>query len=44
MIATPVARVLFSLVAFAVQGDRLYVMVTLVVLTVLVYGLTGARL
>jgi len=35
LIATPVARVAFSVVAFAVQRDRLYVVVTLIVLAVL---------
>jgi uncharacterized membrane protein len=44
LIATPVARVAFSVVAFALQRDRLYVMVTLLVLGVLIFSLTGARL
>ena len=35
LIATPVARVVFSVFAFAVQRDSLYVAVTLVVLVVL---------
>jgi len=39
LIATPVARVILSLVAFALQRDRVYVLVTFVVLTVLVYSL-----
>ena len=39
LIATPVARVAFSVVAFLVEGDLLYVGVTMVVLTVLVYSL-----
>jgi len=39
LIATPVARVVLSLAAFALQRDRVYVVVTLVVLTVLVYSL-----
>lgn len=39
LIATPVARVILSLVAFAFQRDRVYVVVTLVVLAVLVYSL-----
>ena len=42
LLATPVARVAFSIVAFAVQGDRLYVAVTLVVLGVLLYSIFGA--
>jgi uncharacterized membrane protein len=41
LVATPVARVLFSLVGFAIQRDRTYVAVTLIVLAVLVYSLTG---
>jgi len=41
LIATPVARVAFSVYAFARQGDRIYVVVTLIVLTLLLYGLTG---
>ena len=43
LIATPVARVAFALVAFALQRDRTYVIVTLAVLSILAYGLvTGA--
>jgi uncharacterized membrane protein len=43
LIATPVARVAFSVVAFAMQRDRLYVPITLIVLAILVYGLFGGR-
>jgi uncharacterized membrane protein len=43
LIATPVARVAFSLAAFALQRDRLYVLVTLIVLVVLVYSLAAGR-
>ena len=39
LIATPVARVALTLVAFVLQRDRLYVALTTVVLTVLLYGL-----
>ena len=42
LIATPMARVAFSVVAFALQWDRTYVMVTLIVLAALLYGLTRA--
>ncbi len=35
LIATPVARVAFSIVAFAIERDRLYVAITIVVLTLL---------
>jgi len=41
LIATPVARVVFSLAAFARERDRLYVGVTAVVLVVLLYSLGG---
>jgi uncharacterized membrane protein len=42
LIATPVARVVFSVFAFAVQRDRTYIMVTLIVLSILMYSfLTG---
>ncbi len=41
LIATPVARVAFSVVAFLRQRDRLYVAVTLVVLTFLLFSLAG---
>jgi uncharacterized membrane protein len=41
LIATPVARVAFSVVAFALQGDCLYVGMTLIVLGVLLYSLIG---
>jgi uncharacterized membrane protein len=46
LIATPVARVAFSVFAFSVQRDRMYVAITLVVLGILVcslMGLTAAR-
>ncbi|MGA8752271.1 DUF1634 domain-containing protein [Candidatus Deferrimicrobium sp.] len=42
LIAVPVARVAFSVVAFALQRDRTYVVVTLIVLAVLLYSLTRA--
>ncbi len=41
LIATPVGRVAFSVVAFALQRDRAYVVITLIVLTVLLLSLTG---
>jgi uncharacterized membrane protein len=43
LIATPVARVALSVAAFAVQRDRLYVVVTLIVLAVLMYSLMGGH-
>ncbi len=39
LIATPVARVAFSVVAFALQRDRTYTVVTLIVFAVLMYSL-----
>lgn len=41
LIATPVARVAMSLVAFILQRDRVYVVVTTIVLAVLIFSLTG---
>jgi uncharacterized membrane protein len=41
LIATPIARVVLSVVGFARQRDWLYVLVTLTVLTLLTYSLTG---
>jgi len=41
LIATPVARVAFSVVAFAIERDWLYVAVALIVLAVLTYSLMG---
>jgi len=39
LIATPIARVAFTLVAFALQRDRVYVGVTALVLALLLFGL-----
>ncbi|MDR3700137.1 MAG: DUF1634 domain-containing protein [Candidatus Sulfopaludibacter sp.] len=41
LIATPIARVAFSVVAFAVQRDRVYVGLSAVVLAVLLWSLSG---
>ncbi len=43
LIATPVARVALTLVAFIYQRDRLYVAITTLVLALLVYGLAWGR-
>lgn len=43
LIATPVARVAFSVWAFARQRDWVYVVVTLIVLGLLLFSLFGAR-
>jgi uncharacterized membrane protein len=42
LIATPVARVAFSIFGFLEERDWLYVGVTAIVLAVLLYSLTGA--
>jgi len=39
LIATPILRVIFSLVAFLVQRDRLYVIISSIVLAVLLFSL-----
>ncbi len=43
LIATPVARVVFSIASFALERDWLYVSVTCVVLALLVYSMAGGR-
>ena len=43
LIATPVARVAFTLVAFALQRDRKYVVITSIVLSLLVYALVFGK-
>jgi uncharacterized membrane protein len=42
LIATPIARVVFSAVAFALEHDYMYVVITLIVLCVLLYSLLGS--
>jgi len=42
LVATPVARVVFSVAAFALAGDRIYVAITLIVLLVLLYSIAAA--
>jgi uncharacterized membrane protein len=41
LVATPVVRVMFSVFAFLVERDYLYVVFTLIVLTVLLLSITG---
>jgi uncharacterized membrane protein len=38
LIATPVARVVFALIAFGMERDKLYIFVSALVLAVLLYG------
>jgi uncharacterized membrane protein len=41
LIATPIVRVAFAVAAFALQRDRVYVIITLIVLGVLLFSLFG---
>ncbi len=43
LVATPVVRVLASVVGFALEGDRLYSAITLGVLAILLVSLVGLR-
>ncbi len=42
LIATPIARVAFSIVGFSIERDRLYVAFTVIVLLILLYSLLGS--
>ena len=42
LIATPIARVAFSVVGFSIERDRMYVAFTLIVLAILLYSLLGS--
>lgn len=42
LIATPIARVAFSIVGFMLERDRMYVVFTLIVLAILLYSLLGS--
>jgi uncharacterized membrane protein len=44
LIATPVARVAFSIWGFAAEHDRMYVIFTSIVMVILLYSLLGAGL
>ncbi len=43
LIATPIARVAFSIVAFAFERDRTYVAITSIVLVILMYSLLSGQ-
>ncbi|MEC4816637.1 MAG: DUF1634 domain-containing protein [Scytonema sp. PMC 1069.18] len=43
LIATPVVRVAFSLLAFLVQKDTIYIIVTLIVLAGLIFSFVGGH-
>jgi uncharacterized membrane protein len=42
LIATPIARVVFAVFAFAAERDKMYVAFTLIVLAILIYSLIGS--
>ncbi len=42
LIATPIARVALSIVGFALERDRMYVVFTVIVLVILLYSLLGS--
>lgn len=44
LVATPVARVVFSVAGFALQRDRTYVAITVLVLAILLFSLAGGHL
>ena len=44
LIATPVARVVFAVVAFGLEKDKLYVVFTLIVLAILMFSLFSSVL
>jgi uncharacterized membrane protein len=43
LVATPICRVVFAVIAFVLERDRLYVAVSVVVLGVLLFGLVRSR-
>ena len=42
LVATPICRVIFAVIAFAIERDRLYVAISLTVLAVLLFGMLRA--
>jgi len=41
LIATPILRIMFSLVAFIFEKDKLYVFITLIVLSIILFSMFG---
>src|SRR5689334_6226683 len=39
LIATPILRIALSVLAFAIERDRLYVIITLIVLSIIIFGM-----
>jgi uncharacterized membrane protein len=44
LIATPIARVTFSIAGFALERDRMYVIFTVIVLCILLFSLLGSSM
>ena len=44
LVATPVARVVFSVAGFALERDRTYVVITALVLAILLFSIAGGHL
>jgi uncharacterized membrane protein len=44
LILTPIARVIFSIAAFALERDRMYVVITTLVLVILLYSLFSGHI
>ena len=42
LVATPICRVIFAVIGFCMERDRLYVAISLVVLAVLLFGMLRA--
>jgi uncharacterized membrane protein len=42
LIATPIARVAFSILGFTIERDRMYVVFTVIVLIILLFSLLGS--
>lgn len=41
MIATPILRIMFSLVSFIVERDKLYIFITMIVLAIITFSMFG---
>jgi len=41
LIATPIIRIVFSLISFMLEKDRLYIVVTLIVLLIILFSMFG---
>lgn len=39
LLATPIVRIVFSLIAFALEKDRMYVVITLIVLAIILFSM-----